>query len=245
MGWKERFRQGSFRGVPFYIDAADSDFGRRLVTHEFPQQEKPFIEDLGRKARKFVVECYVLGNEYLAARDLLLLALEKKGPGPLVHPYFGRIEANVEGVKVRDSSTETRIARFQITFVESGETVLPAVTSDTVAVVKAAALSSKDRVKAAFAKVYDFAGLPYAQTQSVLVALQSASDAIRDAQGAVNKISDFAKDLQDIGGALSQLALDAELLADSFMNLIGFGFLDEDSPRPCPHLREAPTHSCK
>lgn len=240
MGWKERFRQGSFRGVPFLIDSADSDFGRRLVAHEFPQQENPFVEDLGRRARKFVVECYVLGDSYLTARDLLLAALEKKGPGPLVHPYFGRIEVNVDSVKVRDSSTETRIARFQITFIEAGTTVLPAVATDTVAVVKSNALSTKAQIKAVFTKVYDFAGLPYAQSQSVLTAAQSASDAIRDAQGAVNKVSDFAKDLQDIGASLSQLVLDAELLADSFMNLIGFGYLDEDQNQDeIPDLRQS------
>ncbi len=240
MGWKERFRQGSFRGVPFYLDASDSDFGRRLASHEFPQQENPFVEDLGRKARKFTVDCYVLGNEYLAARDLLLAALEKKGSGPLVHPLFGRIIVHVEGVKIRDSSTETRIARLQIAFVESGETVLPIVTDDTVALVKTASLSTKDRLKAAFAKVYDFAGIPYAQTQSVLSMLQSATEAIRDAQGALNKVSDFAKDLQDIGGSLSQLALDAELLADSFMNLIGYGLLDEDqNGDDIPDLRQS------
>ncbi len=240
MGWKERFRQGSFRGAAFFIDAADSDFGRRVVSHEFPQVEAPFVEDLGRKARKFSVECYVLGNEYLTARDLLLVALEKKGPGTLVHPLYGRIHVHVEGVKVRDSSTETRMARFQISFVESGDTVLPAVSTDTVAVVKAAAISTKGRIKAAFAKVYDFAGLPYAETQSVLGALQSASNAIREAQGAVNKISDFAKNLQDIGGALNQIALDARLLADSFMNLVGFGFLDDDQNGDAiPDLRQS------
>lgn len=240
MGWKERFRQGSFRGVPFFIDGADSDFGRRVVSHEFPQQETPFVEDLGRRARKFVIDCYVLGNDYLTSRDLLLVALEKKGSGPLVHPLFGRIVVHVEAVKVRDSSTETRIARLQITFVESGETVLPQVSDDTVAVVKAAALSTKDRIKAVFVAVYDYAGIPYAQTQSVLVSLQAASNAIRDAQGAVNKVSDFAKDLQDIGGALSQLALDAELLADSFLNLIGFGLLDDDQNGDLiPDLRQS------
>lgn len=240
MGWKEKFRQGSFRGVPFLIDAADSAFGRRVVTHEFPQVDAPFVEDLGRKSRTFVVECYVLGDDYFTDRDLLLDALEKKGPGPLVHPLYGRITVHVDGVKVRDSSTETRIARFQISFVESGETVLPQVSDDTVAVVKSSALATKSKLKAAFEAVYDFAGLPYAQSQSVLVSLQAASNAIREAQGAVNKVSDFAKDLQDIGGALSQLVLDAGLLADTFMNLIGFGLLDEDqNADDIPDLRQS------
>lgn len=240
MGWKEKYRQGSFRGVPFFIDAADSAFGRRIVSHEFPQVEAPFVEDLGRKARSFTVECYVLGDDYLADRDLLLAALEKKGSGPLVHPYYGRITVHAEAVKVRDTSAETRIARFQITFVESGETVLPQVSDDTVAVVKSSALATKSKIKAAFTAVYDFAGLPYAQTQSVLSTLQQASTAIGDAQGALNKVSDFAKNLQDIGGALSQLVQDAELLADTFMDLIGFGLLDEDqNADEIPDLRES------
>lgn len=240
MGWKERFRQGSFRGVSFLIDAADSDFGRRVVSHEFPQQEKPFVEDLGRKARRFVIDAFLLGNDYLTSRDLLLVALEKKGSGPLVHPLYGRIVVHVEAVKIRDASTETRIARLQMTFVETGETVLPQVSTDTVAVVKAAAMSTKDRIKAVFTKVYDFAGIPYAQTQSVLASLQSASEAIQGAQGALNKVSEFAKDLQDIGGALNQLVLDAELLADSFLNIIGFGLLDDDQNGDLiPDLRQS------
>ena len=45
--WKMQLRAASFRGVSFGVTADESEGGRRTVTHEFPQREAPYVEDLG------------------------------------------------------------------------------------------------------------------------------------------------------------------------------------------------------
>ena len=66
----------------------------------------PFAEDLGRKARAWQVECYVLGDDYFAQRDALIRELSKAGavavvasaqPPTLDEPDSGWIPAKYGG----------------------------------------------------------------------------------------------------------------------------------------------------
>lgn len=78
MSWRDQLRDGSFRGVPFKIQASRALVGRRGQVHEYPLRDKPYAEDLGRRARAFNVECFVLGADYMAQRDALIAALEER-----------------------------------------------------------------------------------------------------------------------------------------------------------------------
>jgi prophage DNA circulation protein len=110
----------SFRGVPFFVESSERSGGRRTVTHEFPLRDDPFVEDLGRTARAFRVDGYVIGDDYLAQRDALLAALEDtEGPGELVHPHHGTLRAICETYSVRESKIEGGMATFAIAFVET------------------------------------------------------------------------------------------------------------------------------
>ena len=48
----EQLQKASFRGVPFEVTSASLTAGRRTVVHEYPQRDKPYVEDLGRASRK-------------------------------------------------------------------------------------------------------------------------------------------------------------------------------------------------
>lgn len=69
--------------------------GRRIVEHEFPMQDTPYAEDMGRRARRFRVTAYILYSpalipDYQSARDNLINALESDGgAAQLVHPTLG------------------------------------------------------------------------------------------------------------------------------------------------------------
>jgi prophage DNA circulation protein len=109
----------SFRGVSFFVDTAERSGGRRTVTHEYPKRNEPFVEDLGRSARGFAVEGYVIGPDYLAQRDALLDALETEGSGQLVHPYHGVLQVICTGYRVRESTAEGGLARFGLDFAQT------------------------------------------------------------------------------------------------------------------------------
>lgn len=120
MAWKDRLRPASFRGVPFYVNDSEFDGGRRTVTHEYPKRDEPFVEDLGRSARTFALDAYVIGADYMTARDRLREALEKPGPGELVHPTMGQQRVSVVGnFRVREPRSDGGMAWFTIPFCET------------------------------------------------------------------------------------------------------------------------------
>ncbi|HEJ0068274.1 TPA: DNA circularization N-terminal domain-containing protein [Citrobacter koseri] len=126
LDWRDRLRDASFRGVPFSVEDDDASFGRRVQTHEYPNRDKPFTEDLGRAARRLTVNAYVIGDDYADKRDRLIAAVETAGPGTLVHPQYGEMQGSINGtVQVSHSSQEGRMSRITFEFVESGELTFP------------------------------------------------------------------------------------------------------------------------
>jgi prophage DNA circulation protein len=118
--WRDRLRPASFRGVPFYVDEASSEHGRRYHHHEYPQRDVPYAEDLGRKQRRYRVTGYAIGPGYMGVRDRLLTACEQPGPGKLVHPYLGELQVVCDGLQLRESDNEGGACRFELAFAEPG-----------------------------------------------------------------------------------------------------------------------------
>ncbi|QCO04179.1 DNA circularization protein [Azospirillum argentinense] len=132
MAWRDQLRPASFRGVPFKVDGDELAAGRRVQLHEYPQRDKPFVEDLGRATRKITLTAYVIGPDYMAQRDRLLAALEEAGPGALVHPQYGTLQVVADGeCRVAHSRDEGGLCRFSLSFVEAGELTFPAGTVNT------------------------------------------------------------------------------------------------------------------
>ena len=135
----------SFRGVPFFVESAERQGGRRIVPHEFPQRDDPYVEDLGRRARAFPVEGYICGQDYIEQRDKLLTALEDvAGPGELVHPYYGVKRAVCARFSVQESIGDGGIARLSIEFVEApAQAIAPSEEIDPGAQVEASAAAAE------------------------------------------------------------------------------------------------------
>ncbi len=129
-GLQALLRNASFKGASFKVDVSEFNSGRRAVVHEYPQKDHAFIEDMGRAAREIRVEGWVIGEDYLAQRDVLLAACESPGSGLLIHPQYGQREAACTVVNVRHSTNEGRMARLSMTFVEHGESPFPTASID-------------------------------------------------------------------------------------------------------------------
>lgn len=130
MSWKDKLQPATFRGVAFGVDGHELTAGRRVQTHEYPQRDKPYAEDLGRATRKISVEAFLVGPDYMDARDRLLEAIEKAGPGELVHPWHGRMTVNIDGeCRVREHRAEGGYCTATLAFVESGELAFPSAAS--------------------------------------------------------------------------------------------------------------------
>ena len=127
MSWqKENLQPASFRGVPFQVSSDDIDVGRNGVTHEFPQRDIPYREDMGRAPREISIKAFVIGDDCHWKRNALLEALEAPGPGTLIHPSLGEMTVSVNGkCKVTESTNTGRMVEFDLSFVESGDVVWP------------------------------------------------------------------------------------------------------------------------
>ena len=187
MTWREELRTvtidgkkvigASFRGVPFLVEEAGRSGGRRNVVHEFPYRDVPSAEDLGRRARKFPVTGYVIGDEYIAKRDALLVALDDvPGSGELVHPYYGVRRAICDTFSTRETSAAGGMVTFTIEFIETPAAApVPTVVVDSASRVAASANAARTAVKSELAEKYSPAGLPAFALASAETALRSAS----------------------------------------------------------------------
>lgn len=189
MAWQDNLRKATFRGVPFQVDSHEGTFGRRTVTHEYPLRDKPYVEDLGRKARGMTIEALVLGAGYMTARDLLIGAFEQPGSGTLVHPYLGELTVTVTEIKLRESTAEGGVARFTITFVESGDATFPTAATDTGGAVDKAADAAEEDALAAFQTEYSVNEKPEFVAEDATSIVTDAMDAIEAATRSVGMAS--------------------------------------------------------
>jgi hypothetical protein len=96
--WRARLRQASYRGVPFYVQQGAKRSGRRTALHEFPKNDTPYAEDMGRRSYQFAVTGYIIGPFFFSGtfegdRDNIERALEdsqNQGPGALILPTRGQ-----------------------------------------------------------------------------------------------------------------------------------------------------------
>lgn len=79
----------SFRGVPFLVRGTTTDFGRKTVSHEYPQRDDRFVEDLGKRPETYHIRAVLSGSGYFAQTSALNAACSAAGPGQLVHPFYG------------------------------------------------------------------------------------------------------------------------------------------------------------
>ena len=144
MTWKASLRPGSFRGAPFRVEQHESVGGRRLALHEYPLRDRPYPEDLGRKADRFEVEGFIIGAEYMAGRDRLVAALRAAGPGRLVHPWLGTFQVAVDEFRVVETTAKGGMARIRMVFVEDGRNTYPRITANDDGLVGDAAAGARE-----------------------------------------------------------------------------------------------------
>lgn len=201
-----------YRGIPFFVESGDRSGGRRIVVHEFPRRDDPYVDDLGRRARTFSVDAYVLGDDYIAQRDALLEALEDvEGPGELVHPHHGRLRAICGSVTVRETTADGGIARFAIEFTETPvQSVAAHVDPDPAGQVDLSASAASETSAAALEDTFSIAGLPSYAIESAEAAVSGAADALGDAlQPIVRDTQELAK----LNARTRLLVLEASTLA--------------------------------
>lgn len=150
----EKLRPASFRKIPFQVEVSEFETGRRTQVHEYPQRDKPYSQDMGRKARELEFDAFVIGADYVDKANALLGAIEEYGAGQLIHPWLGTLKVNVLNCRVQFDRA-LGLAKFSLSFVESGELTFPSSSQSTAAASRAAAANFESASVSTFAKVFN------------------------------------------------------------------------------------------
>jgi prophage DNA circulation protein len=218
-------RPASFRGIRFLVDTAETQGGRRNILHEYPYKDDPYTEDLGRKAREYSFDAYVIGEGHEDTRRRLLEAIENNdSPGTLVHPLFGSVRVIPGPVRHRYKNAESRIEYFNFTFYEAGENRFPDATLDTRIAVQAAADLVQMATRNAFVDNYTIVDVP----EFVLKDAQDNANemvsviekSIEKVQLAQSKQPDFNTQLAEYKAKLIDLVSDPETFANNTASLL-------------------------
>lgn len=258
--WRQQLLPASFRGVSFSVKNAQTQVGRRVVIHEYPQRDDVYPEDMGLKADAFTIEAIVIGPDYIKDRDALIDALKKRGPGLLVHPYYGqRTVSLATPARITETPAEGGKASFSLDFIEAGENTEPSARQDTQDAVELAAEDANQAIEDDFVKDFSLDGVPDFVESSALdlakdamAALESArrslvpdlsilSDYMAAANGVVGSLNSlirapaaFAQNILGMFGALKALAKTPLYALNSYKGLFDYGGKHASVPSTTP-----------
>lgn len=132
MEYKSKLLQASFRGVTFGVQDIETTLGRRSVLHEYPMRSEPWSEDLGRKAREFSINAFIINrNDFANSKALASVLEDFDTPGTLVHPTLGAIQVSPTTCRHRYSNQEGGVEYFSVSFTETLGNNFPNVSIDT------------------------------------------------------------------------------------------------------------------
>ena len=223
MAWTDGYLQGDFRGVPFFLKGHTFESGRRTAQHEFPGRDGAFNEDNGRKNRAFKLSLYVVGDDYFDQRERLITALEKPGPGRLVHPYRGVYSVVVSSFTQSEDVENGRIAFIDVQFEEDIKQPLTQISINTAKKLYTANSELVNVLQSNLVARYPAGfGLMLAM-KAAETAVRSATGAIDSARSVVASVAEYRREMERIQGKITEFTLDAELLGKQISSLAGWG----------------------
>jgi len=223
MAWQDTIQgTASFRGVSFTVETEAGTYGRRSVVHNKPKGELPYVEDMGRRDREFVVDGYIVGDDYTRTEKRIIAAAETAGAGELIHPVHGRMMVTCTALRTRHSTREGRRVLLSFSFVESGRAVIRGEVADNTAEkTKAEADTALEQATESFTAVYAVLGKPQHYIDAAVSTLQAVGDTIRSvktrAAAAPSVQSAYAK----LSSEANVLALSASDLAETLLGTVG------------------------
>lgn len=224
MTWRTQLQAGRFRTAAFQVDSHDHGGGRRLAQHEYPLRDEPYVEDLGRKAREYNIECLVIGEGYMAARDALRAALEAQGSGTLVHPWLGTLRVAVVNYRLRESTRDGGMALFSVNFIEAGREAEPDAEADTAGNVGTAATAATTASESKFAAAFGVAGQSQFVGDAAVAQIGKVVSTLRTVSGRIAAttqfISDFSAQLNALGSAAGTLIRTPAVLASQITGVM-------------------------
>ena len=148
--WRAALRLASFRGVPFEVDSSGRDLGRKVVIHDYPKRDSITGEDMGQKPGTFSIDGYIIGPDYMTARDAFEAALNKAGLGVLVVPWTGQQSVRLISAKASETTKDGGYVKYTLEFIAEAASPSLVQTLDTSSDVATAGTALNSQAQASF-----------------------------------------------------------------------------------------------
>lgn len=185
MSWKDQLRDASFKGVPIKWISLEGENGRRVAGHEFPQRDKPWVEDMGRATRPYHFMAVCCGDDWLQQLNTLLTVLEEPGAGELVHPLFGRVKVYAKPARWSLNLDDGGRVDIPLEFIENGDLLFPVPLASTAAPLQSASDDMLSSAQTMAEQALAALDLSRAVVADVVSAVMSAIKGVSNAVGAV------------------------------------------------------------
>jgi prophage DNA circulation protein len=119
--WAANLQQASWRGQPFVVKSSTVRRGRRVAVHEYPFRDVVWVEDLGRGTRTIGFTGFLIGDDVYSQRSAMLAAAETAGPGTLVHPSLGMLQASLTDFSAGERAELGRVVEIEFSFIQTGQ----------------------------------------------------------------------------------------------------------------------------
>ena len=199
----------AFGSAQFYVESDKVETGRRLVVHQFPHRDTPYVEDMGRDANKISVTAYVADAGAEDAATSLRSECDARGPKRLRLPLDSFL---VHCEKCTRDFAKDRLGyiAFALSFVRDGGGAAPQPVAYLARLVTVAAQGTAAPLTALADSRMRTIGLPGFVADGAADAVQAAAAAI-DAVRATLPLEDnaapaVARAVQDLNDRASELA---------------------------------------
>lgn len=195
--WAAGMQVASWRGLPFAVHESVIRKGRRTAVHIYPYRDQIWVEDLGRGVRQYGFHGFLVGDDVLVQSAAMQDAVERPGPGTLVHPALGSLTCSVIDFAVRQTE-EGRVVELEFRFLETAAVLYPGIVQSTQNAVKTQATTTFGKI------AQDF-------QNDIVEPLQHGAQVV---EGAVQTVTPFVQTAVSLAG-------DASLVARSVSGLVG------------------------
>ena len=227
MGWQDKLQIASINGIEFFTNTKESEHGRRISLHTYPNKNIPYTEDFGRKTRVYSIRGYFVGDEYNSQMERLINEIEKKAtpdnPLKFVHPNYGELNVICKNFRSSENKSNGRMISFTLDLLEIGDYDFPDENINYTFETQGDKELLIDNIKQEFISDYKIETKPLKLMENVSNNLDSAINNIQNIKKSVSSVGDFQRKIKSIISNASSIVFDAKSLSNTLTDILTFG----------------------
>lgn len=243
----DQLLSAEYKGISFLVDSEETSEGRKIAVHDYVNNSRRFVEDLGELPSTFSVNAFVHGDDCIQQSQNLRGVLRESTQGSLTLPHLGTFEVKPGPFTVQTKMTSVGRIDFKLTFYLSEAGIFPVSQENTLANLGAQADLTREGLSKNLSEglVVPESEITQSVTEGkVLEAASTWDKVVATASGPADLLAKTSRTIGSIRTGISELVRTPELLAaqmtdvynnfsaltlqlDTLSSSLGFGGGDE------------------